>query len=56
MDIFPKGLIHGFAPKIGTIPTFFLGNVGLKNVFYDIQERKYAFLDYKNKTFKKSKN
>ena len=36
--------------------TFFLGNIGQKNVFYDILERKDAFLDYKNKKFKDSKN
>ena len=35
---------------------FFLGNVGQENVFYDILERKNAFLGYKNKKFKKSKN
>ena len=35
---------------------FFLGNIGQENVFYDILERKNAFLGYKNKTFKKSKN
>ena len=35
---------------------FFLGNIGQKNVFYDILERKNAFLGYKNKKFKKSKN
>ena len=34
----------------------FLGNIGQKNVFYDILERKNAFLGYKNKKFKKSKN
>ena len=33
---------------------FFLGNIGQKNVFYDIQERKNAFLGYKNKKSKKS--
>ena len=37
-------------------PTFFLGNIGKENVFYDILERKNAFLGYKNKKFKKSKN
>ena len=37
-------------------PTFFfLGNIGQENVFYDILERKNAFLSYKNKKFKKSK-
>ena len=35
---------------------FFLGNIGRENVFYDILERKKAFLGYKNKKFKKSKN
>ena len=37
-------------------PPFFLGNIGQENVFYDILERKNAFLGYKNKKFKKSKN
>ena len=37
-------------------PTFFLGNIGKENVFYDILERKNAVLGYKNKKFKKSKN
>ena len=35
---------------------FFLGNIGQENVFYDILERKNAFLRYKNKESKKSKN
>ena len=35
---------------------FFLGNIGQENVFYDILERKNAFLGYKNKKFKQSKN
>ena len=35
---------------------FFLGNIGQKNVFYDILERKNALLAYKNKKFKTSKN
>ena len=37
-------------------PAFFLGNIGQENVFYDILERKNAFLGYKNKKFKKSEN
>ena len=37
-------------------PTFFLGNIGEENVFYDILERKNAFLSYKNKKFEKSNN
>ena len=35
---------------------FVLGNIGQENVFYDILEGKNAFLRYKNKKFKKSKN
>ena len=35
---------------------YFLGNIGQENIFYDILERKNAFLGYKNKKFKKSKN
>ena len=34
----------------------FLGNIGQGNVFYDILKRKNAFLGYKNKKFKTSKN
>ena len=35
---------------------FFLGNIGHRNVFYDILERKNIFLGYQNKKLKKSKN
>ena len=35
---------------------FFLANIGQENIFYKILERKKAFLGYKNKTFKQSKN
>ena len=34
---------------------FFKGNIGRENVFYDILERKNAFLGYKNQKFKTSK-
>ena len=34
-------------------PTFFLGNIDQKNVFYDILERKNAFLGYQNKKLEK---
>ena len=36
--------------------SFFLGNKGQENVFYNILEQKNAFLAYKNNTFKQSKN
>ena len=56
IDIFQKGLTHGFGPKMAIFPTFFLGNIGQENVFYAIQEQKNAFLGYENKQSKKSKN
>ena len=57
IDILPKGLTHGFGPNMAIFSTFFfLGNIGQENVFYDILERKNAFLGYKNKKFKKWKN
>ena len=55
-DIFPKGLTHSFGPKLAFFQLFFLGNISQENVFYDILERKNAFLGYKNKKFEKSKN
>ena len=53
IDIFIKGLTHGFGPKMAIFATSCLGQ---ENVFYDILERKNAFLGYKNKKFIKSKN
>ena len=50
-----KRLTHGFGPK-GEIFHLFLGNIGQENVLYDILERKNAFLSFKNKKFKNSKN
>ena len=35
---------------------FFSGNIGQEYEFYDILERKSAFLGHKNKKYKKSKN
>ena len=57
IDIFPRGLTHGFSPKIGRfLELFCLANLGQENVLCDILERKNAFLSYKSKQFKKSKN
>ena len=56
IDIFSKGLTKGFGPKMAIFPTFFfLGNIGQENVFYNMVQRKNAFLGYKNKNFKQSK-
>ena len=55
--IFPKGLTHGFWSKNDHFSNFFfLGKIGQENIFFDILERKNAFLGDKNKKFKKSKN
>ena len=54
IDIFPKGLIHGFGPKMAIFSIFFfLGNIGQGIVFYDILETKNTFVGYKNNKFKK---
>ena len=53
---FSKGLTHGFGPKMPFFfNLFFKGNIVQRKVFYDILERKNAFLGYKNKKFKRSK-
>ena len=54
---FSQGVNPWFWSKNGHFSNFFfLGNIGQENVFYDILERKKAFLGYINKKFKKSKN
>ena len=45
-----------FVQRWPDFPLFFLGNIVQENVFYDILERKNAFLGYKNNKFKNSKN
>ena len=56
LTVFQKGLTHGFGPNMAIFATFFLGNIGQENVFYDIQEQKNAYLGYEHKQSKKSKN
>ena len=54
---FSKGVNPWFWSKNGHFSKFFfLGNIGKEKFSYDILERKNAFLGYKNKKFKKSKN
>ena len=54
---FSKGVNPWFCSKVRHFSNFsFLSNIGKENVFYDILERKNAFLSYKNKKFKTSKN
>ena len=57
IDIFSKVVFPCFSSKNRPVSNFqFLGNIGQKKLFYDILERKNAFLGCKNKKFKKSKN
>ena len=54
---FSKGVNPWFRSKNGHFSQlFFLRNLGHKNIFYDILERKNALLGFKNKKFKKTKN
>ena len=54
---FSKGVNPWFWSKNGHFSNFFfLGNIAKENVFDDILEPKNAFLGYKNKKLKKSKN
>ena len=55
-DIFPKGSSMVLVENWPLLIFLVLGNKGQKNVFYDIIERKNAFLRYKNMKLKKSKN
>ena len=54
-DIFPNGLTHAFGPKMAIFPTFFLGNIGQENVFYDILEAKNTFQAIKTQSSKSRK-
>ena len=49
-------LTHGFGRKKAIFQTFFLGNIGQENVFYDNIEAKNASLAYEKQKFKNSKN
>ena len=53
IEIFPKGLTHGFGQKMGVFPRLFLGNIGQENVFQNILQRKNAFLAHNKKEVQK---
>ena len=54
---FSQGVNLWFWSKNGHFSNFFLGNLDQDNVFYDIlEQKKTAFLRYKNKKSKKPKN
>ena len=56
LTFFQKGHPLVVIQKRPFFQLFFLGNIGQENVFDDILEGKNAFLGYKTKKFKKSKN
>ena len=51
-----RGVNPWFCSKNDNFFILFVGNIDQENVFYGILEQKNAFLGYKNKRFKKSKN
>ena len=54
---FSKGVNPWFWFKNGFFfKLFFLGNIGQENEFFDILDRKNAFLSFKNTKFKKWEN
>ena len=53
IDIFPKGLVHGFCQKLAIFPFFYFRQ---ENVFYNVLEQKNGCLSYENNKSKKSKN
>ena len=56
IEVLPRGLTYGFVQNWLYSIFLFLCNIGQENLFYDILERRNAFLGYKNKNFEKSKN
>ena len=44
-----------FVQKWPFLQHFFFAHIGQENIFYNILERKQAFLAYKNKKFKSRK-
>ena len=56
-NIFPKALAHSYCPKMANLPNFFFRQYRPgKCLLRYSTKKKNAFLGYKNKKFKKSKN
>ena len=56
IDIFPKGLTHGFGPKMALFPTFFfLGNIGQEKIFTIFYIEKTPLQPIKTKSLKSRK-
>ena len=56
IDILLEWLTHGFSPKMAIFPTFYFQARQSRKISVANSRTKNAFLDYKNKTFKESKN
>ena len=56
IGIFPKGLSHGFGPKMAIFLTQLFRQFRPGKFLCDILKRKNAFLRYKNKNSKEPKN
>ena len=56
IEIFPKGITHGFAQKFAIFPSSFKEIQARKMSFTTFQNKTTPFLGYKNKKLKKSKN
>ena len=56
IDIFAKGLTHGFGPKMAIFPTFFFRQYRPRKCLLRYSRTKNALLGHKNNKFKKSKN
>ena len=57
IDIFSKGLVHGFGQKMAIFPTFLCQAIYARKMTFTIfYKKKNTFLGYKIKNYKKSKN
>ena len=56
IGIVTNGLVHGFGQELVIFPDFNFKENRTEKCVYDILEGRNAFLDYKKKKFKKSKN
>ena len=56
IDVFPKGLTHGFGSKMPIFPRFFFRQYRPGKCLLRHSRTKNGFLGYENKKFKKSKN
>ena len=56
IDIFQKGLTHGFGSKMAIFQKGFFRHYRPGKCLLRYSKKKNIFLDYKNKNFKKSKN